>query len=145
MLMSGSPVEQAYLAWTHSFSVGVPQLDEDHRALVRLINRACAAADAADPEQLLSALDDLVELANGHFEREEAIMHQLPGYALLPAHSAEHRNRIRQLEATRSAAAAEMRQGPKRLQEELVDWFVKQTVGHDAKIKAYFDSCGVNE
>jgi len=131
---------QPYLPWSDRFSVGVPALDADHRELVRRINTVCAACEAETFDAAVTAFDDLCGLAATHFEREEAILQELTNYHQLGSHAGEHRNRLRQLQAIGERLRL---RGPdydgNALRNELVDWFVKQTIGHDAAIKAFFD------
>ena len=59
------------LVWLDKYSVGHEQIDADHRRLFDITNRFCAAqsVDAAR-----SALSELVNYANEHFRREEAVL-----------------------------------------------------------------------
>ena len=131
------------LPWTDNFSVGIEVLDADHRALVQLINEVCCNCGDAQRAQALQALDALWTLAGEHFEREEGVLRGLAGYLDLDTHAGEHRNRLKQLTVLRqnfeaAAAAGDRRQ----LCTDLIDWFVRQSIGHDAAIKAYFDDRG---
>lgn len=130
-----------YLSWSESFLVGVPELDADHRALVQLINEACDACARGEGGKLRQKIDALRSLAAAHFAREEGVLDSLPEYRNPAAHANEHRNRLRQLD--RVASAVRSSEGSidlVSLQSDLIDWFVQQAVGHDAKIKAYFDN-----
>jgi hemerythrin len=138
--MNTQPDSQPYLRWTDRFSVGVPELDEDHRALVCLVNEACAAWTARERGRLRTIMDSLNELAAAHFEREEGVLRSLPEYRLLASHVDEHQNRLRQLEAIQkqvSEPGVQLESVP--LSDKLINWFVRQTIGHDSAIKAYFD------
>ncbi len=61
--------------WPESMSVGVPQLDADHKAIIRLINRLHeglrSGSEAAALDQIF---DNLVAYIEWHFAREEEIM-----------------------------------------------------------------------
>ena len=135
--MTSDPSQPPYLRWCEHFSVGVPALDRDHKALVELINRACAAWAEKAEDSLGQLLEELLELAAVHFEREEAVLRGVPGYRALEAHGGEHRNRLAQLQRIVAGLADDGSETA--LPEALVDWFIKQSVGHDAAIKAYFD------
>jgi hemerythrin len=138
--MSGAPKNPPALPWTDSFCVGVEALDNDHRALVRLINDVCEVWDVGEEQRALAALDVLCELAGEHFRKEEAVLRGLPGFRNLLSHSAEHRNRLKQLIVLRDRIQGlSTGEGEVLLRNDLVDWFVRQSIGHDAAIKAYFD------
>jgi hemerythrin len=61
------------IEWTSALEIGHPQIDEDHRHLIELLNRF----DTLAPTDLSGALAVLVrlrEVAIEHFRREEALM-----------------------------------------------------------------------
>jgi hemerythrin len=131
------------LLWTDSFSVGIEVLDADHRALVQLINEICDHWCGGRRPLALQALGSLFTLAGEHFQREEGVLRGLAGYNELTAHAGEHRNRMKQLTALRQRFhAAEPAGEQAQLSDDLIDWFLRQSIGHDAAIKAYFDDRG---
>lgn len=133
--------DQPELPWSESFAVGIAQLDEEHRALVDLINVVCRHARGGRKGQALQALDALLAMAARHFQHEEAVLRGLNGYGDLENHAGEHRNRMSQITALRQRFADAEGDDP-RLREALIDWFVRQSIGHDAAIKAFFDDRG---
>ena len=79
------------MAWTAAMSVGVPELDEDHRVLIGIINQLAENADAEDPAAILrQSLYALLRYAEFHFAREEKVMTacDFPGFS---HHKQEHR------------------------------------------------------
>jgi hemerythrin len=88
-------VEQ--LRWKEAYSVGVPALDEAHRAMIdraaALVASLDASPGAADPRDIL---DDLIECAVDHFDEEERMLaqHDWPG---LSEHMLEHGMLLRTL------------------------------------------------
>lgn len=138
--MSKPDTDQPYLAWSDRFTVGVEVLDLDHRALVDMINDVCKAAGGEDGQAALAALERLRTLAREHFHREEEILRSLRGYERLPVHAHEHASRIRQLDTLRQHFER-ADDSCRRLQvcEDLIHWFVRQSIGHDAEIKGFFD------
>ena len=138
--MTSDPPRQPYLRWSDRFMVGVERLDADHRAIVDLINDACSAWTERRQEELEQVLQRLLELAAAHFEYEEQILCQIPGYTALKTHAGEHRNRLAQLQRILDDVCGGQDEGAKvPLPDILVDWFIKQSIGHDAAIKGYFD------
>src|SRR5512138_983301 len=133
--------DQPDLPWSNSFAVGIAQLDEEHRALVDQINAVCRRSRGGRMDEALQALDVLLEKGARHFEHEEAVLRGLNGYGELDNHASEHRNRLAQLTALRQRFAEKQADDP-RLREALIDWFVRQSIGHDAAIKGFFDDRG---
>jgi hemerythrin-like metal-binding protein len=79
----------APLEWKDSYSVGVPELDNDHRQLIDIINRIDDAGRHGIP--LDHVLYDLTHYARSHFEREEDRLRAV-GYPDLDDHFAEHQS-----------------------------------------------------
>ncbi len=68
--------------WDDSLAIGVPLLDEQHKALVQRLNEVSAAVEACQGEQeILRTLGFLSEYADFHFSSEEKHMteHDFPG------------------------------------------------------------------
>lgn len=84
------------LIWHDEWSLDIDDVDADHRGLVECFAAICErfGPDASrrrtgDGTALIGLLTDLGEAAREHFEREEALMHEI-GYADLAEHRTEH-------------------------------------------------------
>lgn len=78
------------LKWDDKYLLGVPQFDEHHHHLVRLLNKTYKEFTTADPEESLGGiLEELADYASYHFAAEEAWMKE-NGYPKLMEHRAEH-------------------------------------------------------
>ena len=87
---AGQPVRRR-LKWTEAMSVGVPELDADHRGLIKVINELLRSADAAEPDMVLrQCLYALLRYAEFHFGREEAVQAACE-FPALSHHKDEHR------------------------------------------------------
>jgi hemerythrin len=63
------------LEWQDRFSVGVPEVDHEHRELIRLINNLHEAVAQSQPvETVLSALGAIHAAISAHFALEEKNM-----------------------------------------------------------------------
>ncbi|CUW38848.1 conserved protein of unknown function(Haemerythrin-like, metal-binding,1-132) [Magnetospirillum sp. XM-1] len=62
------------IQWQDAMSIGVPELDADHRALVELINGFEASVTAGDESGTGEAMRELVGLIADHFSREENLL-----------------------------------------------------------------------
>lgn len=72
-------------------SVGVPELDEDHRVLIRIINQLAESKDNEDHVAILrQCLYSLLRYAEFHFAREEKVMAAC-GFPGFTHHKEEHR------------------------------------------------------
>jgi hemerythrin-like metal-binding protein len=65
----------AAIKWTRNMSVGVPELDDDHKGLLAVIGElAGQTAGDADEELVRRNLNWLLRYAQTHFAREQAVM-----------------------------------------------------------------------
>lgn len=81
----------AFMEWESEMSVGVPEIDEDHRVLISVINELAEIQGREDRvSQLLGCFSHLKSYAEFHFSREEAMM-RTAGFLALDGHQAEHR------------------------------------------------------
>lgn len=79
------------ITWQDSYSVGVPQIDEDHKLLISLINQLDDSIRGGQGRDVVgSVLNVLQEYTRGHFGREELLMEKA-GYPDLAPHRREHR------------------------------------------------------
>lgn len=77
------------MQWNEAMSVGVEELDEQHRKLVGLINDAYEALQVHDETRMAQLLDDMREYAIIHFDTEEGLLDKC-GYPELSAHKFQH-------------------------------------------------------
>lgn len=86
------------IAWNEFLSVGVPEMDEEHRQFIARVNALNKAiVDTEEKVTVARALDLMLTEAAQHFEHEEALMveREFPGAA---AHAATHAALIAQIE-----------------------------------------------
>lgn len=82
------------LAWNDMFSVGVVEIDNQHKQLIEITNRLNEAMIADRDRQALSGiLNDLLAYTRTHFEYEERLMDQ-HRYADREQHLLEHRKLV---------------------------------------------------
>jgi hemerythrin-like metal-binding protein len=82
------------LTWGEILSVGVDEIDEDHRKLIhifQILNRAVREGES--PEYLAATLEELINCTVWHFSHEERLMlkHR---YREIEQHKAEHRELV---------------------------------------------------
>lgn len=84
--------------WKAEYSVGIPEIDEQHKQLFDCIDRLESARDDRERElAVYYVMDELKDYARVHFSVEEIIM-RLFDYPGLEAHAAEHRAFAERLE-----------------------------------------------
>ena len=83
------------IAWSRVLSIGVEEIDEDHRKLVGIFNILNhAVIDRESPEYMAAVLEELINCTVWHFSHEERLMlkHRYEGSG---EHKAEHRELIK--------------------------------------------------
>ena len=82
------------IVWSKILSIGVDEVDEDHRKLVNIFNILNhAVADGESLEYLAATLDELINCTVWHFSHEERLMLKYQ-YKDMAEHKAEHRELI---------------------------------------------------
>jgi hemerythrin-like metal-binding protein len=78
------------IRWTTEFSVGVPDLDNEHQFLFSALNDFYEGLRLGAPKESLNELiDNVVKYTRMHFAHEENFMESV-GYPELESHRAEH-------------------------------------------------------
>lgn len=128
------------LHWTSQMSVGIEQIDEDHKVLIALLNDLSDSIfEAHDIDE---TIEQLLDYTNYHFRREEAEMAAL-GYP----HLEEHRRVHQHLAAKVQNFAEQWRNGGdakvvQALLEFLRTWLVDHIMQNDAEVQAYIRAKG---
>jgi len=88
--------EATLLAWKDAWSIGVPEIDREHAALVQDFARLIDPGHRNDPAYQRVALDLLTEHVCRHFDHEEHLMRE-HGYPEFRRHAEVHAMLLRQL------------------------------------------------
>ena len=77
--------------WKPSYQLDIPELDNDHRHLIGLVNELFEAMKEGHGYELINSLiDQLLEYTDKHFANEEGFMRAC-NYPYIEAHIREHR------------------------------------------------------
>lgn len=130
---------EPFFPWSDDLSVGVPRMDDQHRVLLRLINRvADLGASGASGAAIRNILNQLVEYTRFHFADEEKLMGSW-GYPELEAHHKTHEAFVAEvvglLERTGSGELIDATS----LLRVLKEWLVRHIQGTDKKYGAHFE------
>ena len=91
------------IQWRDEYSVGVPEMDEQHKGLIALINRLTEEEHATG--MIAYVFDALDQYVKEHFRAEEALM-RAAGYEDLKQHKKQHRDFEGWLRAVKQSHAA---------------------------------------
>ena len=129
--------------WKDEYSVGIEQLDQDHRNLLNLINRFQTTVHYKTGEEFeQGALAELIDYTKTHFAREEDLLkqHDFPGYE---AHRAQHREMIEKVDAIVADYKERGHKAFPELANYLTDWLLNHINGTDKEYSSYLNQRGV--
>lgn len=125
------------MVWDRILSVGVEEIDDDHRRLLDLFNILNhSVTEGSAPEYLAAVLEELINCTAWHFSHEERLMLR-HGYEGLAQHRAEHEELIR---SARELQHKILQAGLQVAEEDLVyleRWLTQHILTDDAKLGAY--------
>ncbi len=132
------------IEWTDALSVGVREMDDQHKKLIGMINRLIAEQHMlTEPETIAELLTEMTDYAREHFRAEEYLMAEY-GYDSIKVQEIEHQAFIDKTFEFMSATDM----GPNILSKALLDYLKSWLVGHilrvDMRYKEFFMAKGVN-
>jgi hemerythrin len=125
----------ALIQWQDSFSLGIAEVDHEHKALIGLINDLHGSlTTTARADEIAEFLAELHASIAAHFALEERLMRQA-GYRDLAAHKAEHEQLLDEIRGImddqRSARGADYE---RTLAERLREWFERHFRDADRRL-----------
>ena len=130
-----------FYKWSESMSVGMPEIDSDRKALIRLINQLHNNLHTKSATVLSEILDSLIACVEFQFAREERVM-EAGGYPGTEPHKEEHvsfTNDVYEMRdcCTPSAEAAVIRE----LLDFLKIWLNHHVLIQDVAYKPFIKGC----
>jgi hemerythrin len=131
------------LVWRESYATGVGLLDDQHRELVRLINRLL---DPGDDTAVGARLDTLLAHLRRHFETENVFLRAID-YPLAEEHIREHTMQLAELIDVRRSVARAAQGLSADDRAAIRHWFFNHVVAEDRRFGAYYRRviCGAAE
>ena len=132
------------LTWNANFSVGIKEIDDDHKILIDMINRACASIEQMEEQKVLTGLiTDMREYAMKHFSNEEGLMEQ-HDYPDLKSHKKLHNHFIIYAASLDNMQDSEKDTlEPLKIFKYLADWLRNHILHIDKKFGSYLIEKGV--
>ena len=128
--------------WKDELSVGIDEIDEQHKRLTLIINRMGEAmADGRSEELIGSIIDELVAYADTHFATEEKYFVKY-GYPKAAEHEAEHAAFDKQIKEYQKAYARGEISSCSEVLQYLIGWFTTHLKGADHEYAVYFREHG---
>ena len=122
------------IEWRDEFSVGLPEVDHEHREMIAMINTLqLESAGGAEIASVLAALGEIHARISAHFALEEKNMTSL-GYEGYPEHKADHERLLDEISAIMERESTGDGFRDEELSRVLTDWFGIHFRTHDAAL-----------
>ncbi len=125
------------IAWDEALSVGLPEIDGHHRAIIEQLNgffgRMMHGEGLEGAVQMAAVLSRSMA---DHFDREEAVMRQA-GYPDLPQHRANHQAFFARFDGLKADLESGKPQGAGALFEFCADWLKGHLLGDDTAMATF--------
>lgn len=134
------------MEWDDKLSVGVMQIDNEHKQLIKMVNELHDAIRANHGKEVLGkVLDGLIAYTGAHFGHEESEMKRT-AYPQASTHVAEHQALVKKVLEIHAAYKAGKHAvlGMETLAF-LRDWLVKHIKGTDMALGAYLKTHGAKK
>ncbi|MEW5772729.1 MAG: bacteriohemerythrin [Thermodesulfobacteriota bacterium] len=129
--------------WDETLSVGVREIDAQHKGLLRLINELHDSMAAGRSRETLGEVVSLLkDYAHSHFSTEEKYMRQT-GFPGLEEHRLQHESFIAKVRDFEQEIS-EGRTTPLEVVLFLLDWYVSHVKGVDRQYAGHLQSHGVS-
>ena len=129
--MSVTTAPAVLFPWREAYSVAIPQIDQQHKQLIKLINDMHAAMLAGNGRTTVAGiLNELVRYTESHFAAEEALLRER-GYSRLAAHQAEHRRLFGQVRELQEKSVAGTFTASMEVMKFLKDWLANHILSND--------------
>jgi len=132
------------MTWTDSYSVGIAEIDKQHKKLIDLINTLHDAMAKGQAKSVIGKiLGELITYCANHFAAEEKLFDQY-GYP----DSAEHKDKHQKMTAKVLALQQQFEQGKTTITMDVMDflqqWLDKHILGTDKKYGPFLNSKGLS-
>ncbi len=132
------------IVWTEQFSVGISEMDKQHKKLVAMINTLIDNPRATTNSMTVSdLLTKMIKYAQEHFQDEEALMSEY-GYPFKDQQSEQHRSFVKKTVDFCTAVEVGVDTVPQAMLEYLKNWLVHHILEQDMKYKTFFLERGVS-
>lgn len=129
-------------AWSDAYSIGIPEIDEQHKTLFGLLEQLNSAISARRGSTACSeVLKQLVEYTHIHFALEQSLMH-LGHYPDYEEHCKLHQSLIEEVVALQEKVDTGSVAISFELLHFLRNWLTKHILGEDMKYAEFFNEVG---
>jgi hemerythrin-like metal-binding protein len=130
-MATATPPTNLIFPWSDAYSVRIPQIDAQHKGLIRLINDLHSAMAAGKGKEASGTiLDELIRYTESHFKYEEGMLRQRQ-YSNLAAHQTEHKKLTGQVVELRERFRSARLTMSVEVMQFLKNWLANHILVHD--------------
>jgi hemerythrin-like metal-binding protein len=132
------------IQWSDKYSVGVEDLDEQHRQIIGMLNRLVSLPETGDTrsETVSEILTTMTHYALEHFKTEERLLKEYD-YPNFEEHRREHVDYRKKAIDFSMATSLGVEAVPQILLSYLMEWWTHHILEEDMKYKPFFAKKGV--
>ncbi|MFZ2310796.1 MAG: bacteriohemerythrin [Patescibacteria group bacterium] len=131
------------IQWTDDLSVGVKEIDEQHKIFLNILNDLCNTSCSAHPSsEIASILKQLTAYVSFHFATEEKYFDKF-NYEFSAEHKEEHQKLLTRVAEFNQRFATEGDAILSELLDFLEDWLIDHLSGQDKKYTKCFNEHGL--
>ncbi|GHT90983.1 hypothetical protein AGMMS49545_14460 [Betaproteobacteria bacterium] len=131
--------------WSDEYSVGIDEIDEQHKTLFTLIDRLHQAILHKEGSKVCGGiLNELVDYTRIHFSLEQTLM-RVGGYPEYAEHCGLHKALVDEVEALQHKIETGQAAISFELLQFLRNWLTKHILGEDMKYGSYFRKQGASQ
>jgi hemerythrin len=132
------------IIWNESLSVGVAEIDRQHKQLVSILNQLLGMEGVTvESETISDTLTRMTDYADYHFNSEEGYM-QKYAYPDYETHRLEHIAFMRKTAEFSMGTMVYKKTIPADLLEYLKNWLIEHILVSDMKYKQFFNEKGIH-
>lgn len=131
------------IVWLPSFETGIAEIDDDHRGLIKAIQKIDTALEASDLKACASLFRDFLNQAANHFKSEEVILKSIH-FPRIESHCQAHKQLMTmgQEILNKVESGLDKEEAGKYL-EEMVYFLLEDVIKADADFKSYAQEKGL--
>lgn len=144
VLKVSKPETEELIKWSSDLSVGIGEIDGQHKKLVALINRLHAAMrERKGHDELRQIIDGLIDYSINHFAFEEKYFEEF-NYPETEEHKAEHTRFVKQISDFKKGFDQDRMMLSMDIMIFLKHWLLKHIQGTDKKYSEFFIEKGLS-
>ena len=136
-------IDMVKLEWLESFTIGIEQIDNDHKEILKIMRSIKDAIENERYEECVELLNDLVDLAMAHFLREEEYLAKV-SYPYIEEHIHYHQELLLKVKSVKVICTEfDHQDGLEKCFNGMATFLIDDIIAGDLKFKSYLEARGI--